>query len=376
MKDELHGITPTVRVTPAKTATNGWSLSLDGGKHAGTVLTIRADRELDSKSSGNWAACWAAAFSARWGYSAIEIDAPVDVMLGPAVQAHADLYESWGCSRKLSVNAPRRAMTPDEPPSRRATGLFFSGGVDSTYSLWKLLETFDPRDLVLVYSAFSAREAIRTAPQEQRVRAVADAAGVSLIVVRTNIGEAIHQDFSGYWSTRENGEVLAGIAHALCDRVETMFIAATLSGNHLVPLGSHPAADAMLSSTQLKIMNHGTEKTRLEKIQYLLRRNGGVLPAIDVCAFWFARDAVEFVNCGVCEKCVRTLAEVYVLRGGIPGGLFRHSLSIDAIDGLLNLPMNEVTSRYWAEIAMHLSEADPLHAPVLGLLARLETNGA
>lgn len=78
--------------------------------------------------------------------------------------------------------------------------------------------------------------------------------------------------------------------------------ACTRSGRDLFPWGSHPLLDPLWSTEATRFIHHGAETARVEKAG-VVARSEVAMRRLRVC--WENRDSAY--NCGVCEKCLRTM---------------------------------------------------------------------
>jgi hypothetical protein len=137
------------------------------------------------------------------------------------------------------------------------------------------------------------------------LRAVAAAVGKHLSVFRTNLRSTIHRSVP--WGPLGHGFALGASALLMESHFSRIHIAASLDLRDLLPWGSHPATDPLMSTSLLRFHHHGIEHGRLEKLAFLAR-HGFALRSLQVCY----HDRVQ-ENCGHCEKCYRTLIALEIL---------------------------------------------------------------
>jgi hypothetical protein len=136
-------------------------------------------------------------------------------------------------------------------------------------------------------------------------RRMAEHLGLELVTITTNVR------FLGYhhglgWSRHFQGAGLASVAHLLPH--EVALVAASHAIDELHPNGSHPLLDPLWSSATTRIEHHGA-MPRTAKLAAF--RDDPVIPAtLRVC--WHEKG----LNCGACEKCVRTMVAMHLL--GMP----------------------------------------------------------
>lgn len=109
----------------------------------------------------------------------------------------------------------------------------------------------------------------------------------------------------GDWSTLHHGAALAAVAHAALAGPAQVFVASTFDVAHLTPWGSHPLLDPHFSSQRLSFVHEGTRFSRLAKVREIARAPHG-LECLRVCP----ANAPGRLNCGECEKCIRTRLEL------------------------------------------------------------------
>lgn len=131
---------------------------------------------------------------------------------------------------------------------------------------------------------------------------------VTLIPVYTNLYHLDDDDVLAFEAVF--GASLAAIAHIFSKRVSKGLIPSSdhvLSG--MSPMGSHPLLDPNYGSADVSIAHEDTWMTRLDKVR-LLTQWDDCLPYIRTCADFFR--PAQNINCGQCEKCLRTMIELLV----------------------------------------------------------------
>ena len=192
-------------------------------------------------------------------------------------------------------------------PARRATALFFSGGVDSFYSL---LHRDPPPERLLTLQGLDVPhdDDARMAPVLALLHAVATASGVKPVVVRTNL--RAHPLVAGMSWERSHGGVMAAIGHALGDDVCEVLISSSITTDRDRAWGSHWETDPLHSSSRVRFRQIGMEHRRVEKLRSIAREPL-VQRHLRVC--W---QETKRLNCSRCSKCLLTrlvLAECGVL---------------------------------------------------------------
>jgi hypothetical protein len=158
--------------------------------------------------------------------------------------------------------------------------------------------------------------------------------GKSLIPVETNFYAFGYR----YNLSRDlsQGACLGSIALLL--GMPRAFVPASYSYSQLVPLGSHPLTDPLWTNECMEIVHEGAEVGRLEKIRKISECESA-LANLRVCF----HDAN--VNCGKCDKCLRTMISLKLL--GVSDAPFPPLPPPQAIRK--NLPVNIVELPYVRE---------------------------
>jgi hypothetical protein len=218
-------------------------------------------------------------------------------------------YEYRGASPRIEARAGIRAPAARE--SDRA-GSFLSGGVDSLALLrlnrhhFPLNHPRSVKDCLFVYGldiggwagTMEHFEFVRT-----RLLEVVEDAGVTLIPVYTNLLQL--DDDMDFWMHEFHGAALAGIAHAFSGRLSDVSLASSFAIPNLGPWGSHPLLDPSYSSTDFRVRHDNLWLSRLEKVR-LVADWDAALRGLRVCT-WFHPG---MLNCGKCDKCIRTMTEL------------------------------------------------------------------
>ena len=232
---------------------------------------------------------------------ALEVDrgSPVSPRLLAGLEQIQEVLHAW--NPRLSKIDVRAAADP--PPRIRAgVALFFSGGVDATYSLLKHedeithLIFIHGLEITLDNEALFARALARNHES-------ADRYAKTLLPVKTNLRElASAYNLSNYLY---QGALLAAVALAL--GFPRTYVAASLFYPDLGPWGTHPLLDPLWSTEASELVHDGAEASRAEKIARIGGRKGA-LESIRVCL----ANRQQY-NCGVCEKCLRTMVALRLL---------------------------------------------------------------
>jgi hypothetical protein len=225
-----------------------------------------------------------------------------------------DVFHCWHPDEmaRIELDLRTRPRAAPREPLRAAT--FFSGGVDSFYTLLKFLRSERlPAPLTHIIFmrgvAFPLNEAAEVEDGVRTVMAVAQRLGVGVIVGTTNLRTVFPESFLR-WEKHFFGSALAGTALSLAAGLDYVCIPSSFTYRHLVPHGSHPLVDEWYSTEDLRLIHDGCEVSRAQKVAKSVEWDRDlVMQYLRVC-IWNA-DGAE--NCGRCRKCVRTAIALEIL---------------------------------------------------------------
>jgi len=221
----------------------------------------------------------------------------------PSIQKVYSLwrYDRWYPRYRRFHEVKIDAPVAEDIPSAGGVGLFFSGGVDSSFSL------VDARDEITHLIFIQDWEGRFPTDQGERalsgVANVAQGFGKAVITVETNAKSFLLWDYLSW--LHFHGALLAAVALELQGRLSKVHVPATYDVSTLQPWGSHPYLDPLWSTTATEVVHDRIDVTRLEKLaaiadERLLMEN------LRVCG-------EPYHNCGSCEKCVRTMFTLQAL---------------------------------------------------------------
>jgi hypothetical protein len=213
----------------------------------------------------------------------------------------------------VRIEAKRRSGLPTPRTPERA-GFFFSGGIDSFATLranrlgFPQEHPWSIRDGLVVYGLeLDEPEAFECVLN--LLSGVAQDVGITLIPVYTNVYlQYRDEDAKNHWAFfyyKFMGAALAAVAHAFARRLTVVSIAADYDIPNQKPHGSHPILDPNYSSSDLRIRHDGITLSRFAKTK-LVAGWDVALQNLRVCN-QYKRYQPGRLNCGQCEKCVRTM---------------------------------------------------------------------
>jgi hypothetical protein len=194
------------------------------------------------------------------------------------------------------IDVQANAASPGEPGP--GIGCFFSGGVDSFYSILKHAQEITA--LIFVHG-FDVRlsDTLLRSTVSTALRAAAAELKKPLIEIETDLRE-----FSDSFLNWElfHGAAFARVVLLLSGQFKKVYLPATYTYANLFPWGSHPLLDPLWSTERTAIIHDGCEASRVYKIA-CVAKNQTALRYLRVC--WENREGKY--NCGRCEKCLRTM---------------------------------------------------------------------
>lgn len=201
----------------------------------------------------------------------------------------------------VSIDAPRAQAALEAKPPQAA--LFFSGGVDSFYTLFDRAETIGSLVLVQGFDIKTGDEPLYGLAQEA-ARAVAAGFGKRLILVRTNL-RLLMDAYLG-WAEHAFAPALAATAFLLNRQAGHFLLAGEYIGDARRH-ASHPDVDPLWSTPALSLECHGDSVQRVRKLE---RLKDHPLPRRFLRVCW---SAPGVYNCCRCSKCLRTMAGLHAL---------------------------------------------------------------
>lgn len=227
------------------------------------------------------------------------IDAPVSSYLIQQIDQIQNIWSRWFGYKPIRVTVKK---TREDRPSSSNIGCFFTGGVDSFYSLLKNLKGERKPTHLLFAHGFDIplTDGVRYDMVKSRISSIAKTLDLVPVFPSSNIRQ--FTDGNCDWGLLQHGSALAGLALCMQNIFKTILIPATHIYSDELPWGSHPLIDPLWSTETLSFIHDGCEATRVQKILREISRSDIALANLRVC--W--RTNKEY-NCGKCEKCLRTM---------------------------------------------------------------------
>jgi hypothetical protein len=205
-----------------------------------------------------------------------------------------------------------------ETPKAQGVAAFFTGGVDSFFTLHRHLSELNALIYVHGFDIPLKKTGLRQKVAAE-LRTVAERVNLPLVEVETNLREIMDLHLS--WSEHAHGTALASIALLFSPQFHQIFFAASNSYPDFSAWGSHPFTDPLWSTEEVEIVHDGFYTRRLEKVEEIAEWDVA-MDHLRVC--WENRG--ESYNCCRCEKCVRTMVALRIVGAlerckTFPGGL-------------------------------------------------------
>jgi hypothetical protein len=256
----------------------------------------------------------------RMGYR-LRIPGSVSARLAGSATAIQDLLGPWseGALHRVQLEC---STSPVQDPPGIGVASFFSGGLDSFYTLLKHREEITSLILIHGFDIPLANRALwaRTA---SAARLVADHFGKGLIEVETNFPEVIQRYV--VWDLA-HGAALAAVGLLLSPGLRRIYIPASMGGESVEPAGTHPDLDHLWSTEVTEFVHDGCEATRVDKAAAISQCDIA-LNTLRVCY----ENPNGAYNCGVCEKCLRTMVNLQAVGALERCSTFDRPLNLDSV---------------------------------------------
>ena len=230
---------------------------------------------------------------------ALRIEGPVSPTLLANLDELQAIYSLWfpAFSR---VEIAAETSPEGEPGPRRA--LAFSGGVDSFHTL---LTSPHPVDRLLYVEGLDTivEDDALLVRIRNSIRATAAELGVPLFEVATNVKEFLGP-YADWWA-HTHTLALATVAHAMTGSLAACVISADHTYGELMPHAAHPLLLHHFGSHRLEVEPYGWGTRRVDKVA-AIAQSPVAMRHLRVC--W--KNYEGAFNCGRCEKCLRTKAEL------------------------------------------------------------------
>ena len=239
-----------------------------------------------------------------------------------------DMFLSWNIGlqriRIIATNLTRDTVKP------KSTASFFSGGVDSFYTFLKHKnDATDPVTHLILVNGYDIDPRNKKLWLQTRntIREVAKVERVNLVEVKSNIRSLVDPILA--WDYAHGG-CLAAVALCLRKGIKQAYIPSSCTAESQIHWGTHMDADKHWSTEALKFAHDGTEASRVNKVAWQIAKSPTALKYLRVCYM----NEVGAFNCGVCEKCLRTMMNLHVAGVLDDAETFPHKIDIAKVAGI------------------------------------------
>lgn len=358
-------------MTPVDAATlPAWKRTDIGGFGPGLVMDVGgaplwwASPDVALRASPEAAICLLAPWCALEGRTLhVPPPAPDSAFLDNVREATALMGSWWG-------HDPLRLVLPAATAGRQApvrlpdaTALFFSGGIDSFYSLVRNPDV----GLLVFLVGFDVRLHNNDVWQAivRAHRALAAERGLRFITLATNLRD--HPVLGRMRWGRYHGVLLAAASHLLRNEASRWIVSSSFQQDNLMPWGSHPDLDHLWSGGGIRIVHYGAEKWPDQKLA-AMAGIGMVHSHLRVCY----ADPRAAGNCGRCEKCVRTRLMYWLdLPDDRCAGMPDDPPLVEAIDGVARVELRLIL-RIYHRFLERVPPDHPATAAIRALIRRSE----
>ena len=263
-------------------------------------------------------ACW-------MGEQRVQVEGAVCTALRENLAEAMRLYAHWYDRAAPVALEPADGFRATRPAAGRRTAMLLSGGVDSLATLRANLDAYAPdhpdsvREAIFLLgcntydrpdgSALDPARARAYAGRIARLERLLASTGCELTVMDTN-QRTLYPDWLSYRDVGWGAAMLAP-AHMLGRRITDVLISSTGYGVDIPPGASHPLLDGLYSTAAVRARHSLPFLGRFEKLRLVAAWPEG-LDALDVC-LGIDTPSDGPVNCGTCNKCVRTMLGLVAL---------------------------------------------------------------
>jgi len=200
--------------------------------------------------------------------------------------------------------------------------LFFSGGVDAVSSLVRLIDDSKNPILMTLWGAdIDLSDTDGWMNKTKHTKLISKRFNLDCEFVKTNFRTFIKEGAvdrivqpligDGWWHGLQHGVGIISHAapYAYKYNIKTVYIASSYTKGDIYTCASDPSIDNYIKFGSSNVVHDGYELTRQEKVQTIGNFITKKLIKIPLIVCW---ESTGGVNCGHCEKCMRTAAGLIV----------------------------------------------------------------
>ena len=279
--------------------------------------------------------------------SDLHVEATVETGHLNRVQRLLHVYRSWVPALPIPQVTAAGERSPAADTKGPGTAAYFSRGVDSMYEAALATQARPPLTHLVFLDGIEPRHSPSVAAAEVgQATAAAELLGLPLSVVRTDA-----HALTGHardWADI-HGCVLAALATTLGGEIGEVVIPSTDSYATLVPYGSHPLLDPLLSTTSLTVRHGDIGAGRATKVAAIAAQRPDLLPFLKVC---YEEDRVD--NCGRCGKCIITMAALMGCDALGEATGFPDAIPLDELRAMRPAPLQ--SRQHWIDVVRLLDD--------------------
>jgi len=263
-------------------------------------------------------------FAVWLGEKRIQVEGTVCTRLRDGLQAAMAIYARWykHC-RPLAID-PTGGFVATRPRTSPRTASFLSGGVDGLAvlrsnrldyprghpeSISSCLLLFGANDFELTAAGPVAKRLSAFERLEARLAQLAEIENFDLIPIHTSSRLLSPSYFC--WTSVGFGAANVAVAHTLSKRVTKVLFASDGAGACPSPGASHPLLDQHFSTAAVHVQHEHAALRRQDKL-LLLSSWPPALELMQPCHYIQVPPDGR-INCGRCEKCIRTMLGLLAL---------------------------------------------------------------
>jgi hypothetical protein len=293
-----------VRIGPIRKSQDGQRVDgvIQVGEQRYSIYYQTQEAELEPNIEAFLALALLPAMKKRIG--TIEVDGTVSQQFLEGMEKFQQVFRSWkpNYGHIGFQNLQKQPRTRSQPGKR---GVFFSGGVDSYYSF---LTHFEEISALIHLDGFYiplGEQSFRKRTVEN-CRYIGQQFGKQAIILETNARQFVESFVTLSYS---HGSLLGSAGLLFMPEYERLYIAGAGLPTDRDPFGSHPDLDPNWSTEILEFI-HENEVDKIDKCR-LIGQFETALETLQVCL----RFPEKGLNCGGCEKCLRS--QVYLRVAGV-----------------------------------------------------------
>lgn len=243
------------------------------------------------------------------------------------MDAFSRLHPRFKPVKIIADEAPQlECSTRDRAGNSQRVGAFFSGGVDSFYTLF--MHRDEITDLVFIHGFDVGLDDQRLRDQASLMgKNISEATGLRFIEIETNARQV--QKRWGRWGPHAHGLGLTSVGRSLAGYLSKLYIPGSFSEREQLPWGTHPDLDFLLGDEAIQFVHDQNNAERTDKIEYI-SQFPVALEVLRVCY----KNPDGAYNCCECEKCLRTMTTLHALGVLHKAATFPQPLTAAAITAL------------------------------------------